>query len=88
MAANRLPRDKAVVSGAVTKNAGRFKDRKKPKRTRPLGVAYKILSAPEKKYWNEFKKEMPWLNGSHRQLLKLACILSCRPLKILSCVAL
>jgi hypothetical protein len=28
--------------------------------------------------WEEFRAELPWLNGSHRPLLRLACILQVR----------
>jgi hypothetical protein len=78
MARPRLPAAKAEVSGAALVNAGRFKDRKAPNRTRPLGEPYAKMSDPERVAWEEFRAELPWLNGSHRALLRIACILQVR----------
>jgi len=78
MAKHRLPQDKAEVSGAITKNAGRFKDRKKPKGTRPVGDPYKNMIGSQIEYWEELKRDLPWLNSSHRQLLRVACVLTAR----------
>jgi hypothetical protein len=78
MARPRLPAAKADVSGAAVINPGRFKDRKAPKRTRPLGEPYAVMTDPQRKAWEEFRVELPWLNGSHRALLRLACILQVR----------
>lgn len=74
MARPRLPVDKAAASGAAVKNPGRHAGRTKPKNTRPLGVPYKQMTATQKKAWKDFAAEMPWLNSSHRVLLRLACI--------------
>lgn len=78
MARPRLPAAKAGVIGATLKDAGRFKDRKAPKRTRALGQPYKTMSEAEVAAWNEFAAELPWLNSSHRALLQLACRLRAR----------
>jgi len=74
MARPRLPAAKAAASGAAVKNAGRFKDRKAPKGTRDLGAPYAKMSAREKDAWKELAGEMPWLNSSHRVLVRLACM--------------
>ena len=74
----RLPAAKAAVSGAVLNDAGRFKDRKAPKGTRPLGEPYKAMSEAERDAWHEFAAELPWLNSSHRALLQVACRLRAR----------
>ena len=74
MARPRLPAAKAETSGAAIKNAGRFKDRKAPKGTRPLGEPYALMSDAQCVAWEEFRAEMPWLNSSHRVLLRLACV--------------
>ena len=74
----RLPQDKAIVSGANLKDPGRFKDRKKPGRTRPVGEPYATMTGEQVVHWYEFKNDLPWLNSSHRQLLRVACILSAR----------
>jgi hypothetical protein len=70
----RLPQAKAEVSGAILKDAGRFADRKTSKRTRPLGDPYEKMTDEQKEAWAEYRAELPWLNSSHRTLLRLACI--------------
>ena len=74
MARPRLPAAKAEASGAALINAGRFADRNAPKGTRPLGEPYLKMTAAQKEVWEEFRSELPWLNSSHRVLLRLACI--------------
>lgn len=74
----RLPQSKAEVSGAVLKDAGRFKDRKAPKGTRPLGEPYKNMTEPQREAWAEFQAELPWLNSSHRAILQIASVLRAR----------
>lgn len=74
----RLPQSKAEVSGATLKDPGRFKDRKTPKGTRPLGEPYKSMTDDQCEAWEAFRSELPWLNSSHRALLQLACVLRAR----------
>jgi hypothetical protein len=74
----RLPAKKAEVSGAALIHAGRFADRKAPKGTRPLGEPYAKMTDGQKEAWEEFRVELPWLNSSHRVLLRLACIWTAR----------
>lgn len=76
MARPRLPAAKAEVSGAALINAGRFADRKGPKRARPIGEPYVRMSEVEKEQWAEFVADLPWLNSSHRVLLRIACRLA------------
>jgi len=64
---------KAEASGAIAKNAGRFKDRKAPKGTRPIGEPYARMTDAQKECWRELAGEMPWLHSAHRTLLRLAC---------------
>ena len=78
MANPRLPAMKADVSGAAMKNPQRHKSRKAPSGTRPLGHPYAAMSEGQCAAWEEFRAELPWLNSSHRTLLRLACILTCR----------
>lgn len=78
MPAHRLPAAKAEVSGAVAKNAGRFRDRKAPTKTRPIGEPYVSMSEAQKEVWREMVADMPWLNSSHRILLRLACFHAAR----------
>ena len=74
----RVPTEKAEVSGAARINPGRFKDRKKPKRTRPVGEPYASMTEPQKLAWAEYQRELPWLTSSHRTILRLACIWTVR----------
>ena len=78
MARPRLPAAKADVSGAALTHAGRFKDRKSPKGTRPLGEPYARMTAEQKEAWRELAVEIPWLNSSHRRLVRVASIISAR----------
>lgn len=78
MARLRLPQAKAEVSGASLVNAGRFKDRKAPTGTRPIGEPYVRMTPEQQEAWGEMVSEMPWLNSSHRRLLRVASIISAR----------
>lgn len=73
MPRQRLPQAKAETSGAITKNAGRFKDRKTPKSTRGLGEPYAAMTPAQKTAWAEIQYEMPWLTSSDRIMVRLAC---------------
>lgn len=74
----RLVQEKAEVSGAIAQNAGRFKDRKTPKRRRPLGEPYAAMTEGQCFYWAEFQHEMPWLSSADRLLVRMACQLAAR----------
>lgn len=78
MAKPRLPQGKAEVSGAAVHDPGRFKDRKGPKKARPIGEPYITMTEPQKAAWAEYQHELPWLNSAHRPLLRLACIWTAR----------
>lgn len=74
MARPRLPAAKAEASGAAIHDPQRFRDRKAPKNVRPLGEPYLKMTDEQKEAWQEYRAELPWLNSSHRPLLRLACI--------------
>jgi hypothetical protein len=74
----RVPQAKAEVSGAVTINPGRFKDRTTSKRVRPIGEPYARMTPEQQLCWSEFRSELPWLNSGHRTILRMACILAAR----------
>jgi hypothetical protein len=74
----RLPAKKAEISGAAFIHAGRFKGRKAPKGTRALGEPYATMTAEQRAAWEEFRADLPWLNSSHRVLLRLACYWTAR----------
>lgn len=73
MARNRLPAAKAEVSGAALHDPQRFRDRRPPKKTRPIGEPYARMTEAQRAVWAEMVQDMPWLNSSHRVLLRLAC---------------
>lgn len=70
----RTPAAKAEVAGSALVHPGRFKDRKTPKRVRPVGEPYAKMTEAQREAWEEYRAELPWLNSSHRPLLRLACI--------------
>ncbi|MCA1971308.1 MAG: hypothetical protein LDL44_00575 [Caenispirillum sp.] len=78
MARPRLPAAKADVSGAAVKNPQRHRDRKAPKGLRELGAAPEGMPEPQRQAWEDFRAELPWLNSSHRALVRAACILRAR----------
>ena len=67
----RLPNEVAKVTGAIAKNAGRFKDRAKPK-VLSLGTAPKHYDEVQVEIWDEFNADFPWLGRSDRALVRLA----------------
>lgn len=73
MARNRVPAAKAEVSGAALHDPQRFRDRRAPKKARPIGEPYARMTEAQQMVWAEMVGDMPWLNSSHRVLLRLAC---------------
>jgi len=78
LARARIPTAKAEVSGAAAKNPQRFTGRQKPTKPRSLGKPYAMMTDAEVWYWQEFTNELPWLNSSHRAILRMACVLSAK----------
>lgn len=74
----RTPQAKAQVSGAAQHDPQRFRDRKGQKRARSIGDPYAAMTEEEKIIWTELRQELPWLNSSHRILLRMTCVLSAR----------
>jgi hypothetical protein len=74
----RTPNAKAAVSGVALHDPQRFKNRKGPKRTFPLGEPYARMSKDEKAAWSEFQANLPWLTRAHRVLVRSACVLSAK----------
>ena len=72
MSRPRLPQDVAKITGAVAKNAGRFEGRSSPK-VRSLGPAPKKFNEEQKRIWDEFNDDYPWLGRSDRQIVGIAC---------------
>lgn len=69
----RMPTAKAAVSGASAKNPQRFRDRKAPAKTRPIGEPYESMTDEQKAAWYDISREAPWLHSAHRTLLRLVC---------------
>lgn len=74
MPMHRLPQAKAEASGAAIKNPSRFIDRKPPKRVRSLGEPYALMTEPQREAWADFQRDLPWLNCTHRPLVRMACM--------------
>lgn len=68
----RTPKAKAEISGAAINHPERFKNRKGPKSTRPVGKPYAGMTEAELRYWHELAGELPWLHAGHRVLLRMA----------------
>src|SRR5947209_1030831 len=70
----RTPKVKAVATGRVLHDPKRFRERIEPEVTTPLGTPPKWLKKTgEREAWATLTGELPWLNGSHRTLVALAC---------------
>jgi len=74
MARPRTPRAKAAVEARDKKDPGRFKNRKEPKVTAGIGSAPAWMKQEQKKVWDKFAAELPWLNASHVALLEIATV--------------
>lgn len=73
MARNRLPLEKAIISGSAAKNPQRFRNRN-VYTERPLGQPYPKMTELQKKIWHELDNELPWLKASHRMMMRLTCV--------------
>jgi hypothetical protein len=73
MPRRRTPMAKAKVTGQDKNHASRFKNRKEPAVTAPLGKPPKWMKkATQLEAWQTFADELPWLNHSHRSLVEIA----------------
>lgn len=76
MARPRNPLGKAKTEGRDTKDPQRFKARKEPKGSGPLGSPPEWLTDTDtnkaKSAWLLFQTEIPWLTESHRMLVGMA----------------
>lgn len=70
----RLPQEVAKITGAVGKNAGRFKGRSAPK-VKSLGPAPKRFTPEQVEIWDEFNADFPWLGRSDRALVESAVVM-------------
>lgn len=74
---NRKPLSKLLVSGADTRNPGRFRGRS-PAGGRPVGKPYADMSEAECRHWRELTSGCPWITARHRVLLRMTCTLAAR----------
>jgi hypothetical protein len=70
----KLPRARAEVSGAALKNPKRYRSGPDPRTARPVGEPFPTMTPQQKTAWRQLAAEMPWLKGSHRVAVRLACI--------------
>lgn len=72
----RTPAAKAKATGASQKNKGRFEQRNEPPVVDDVGPAPDWMvdtkTALLRTAWDVTRKEVPWLNSSHRGLLEIA----------------
>lgn len=78
MARPRLPEAKAIASGAALHDPKRFKGRKTSKRTRELGEPYSGMTPEQCQAWAELAYDIPWLNSSHRPLVRVAACINAK----------
>jgi hypothetical protein len=75
MPRQRTPLAKAKATGQDIIHATRFKNRKEPESTGPLGPPPTWMTKKEQKdSWQTFRTEIPWLQRSHRCVTAIACI--------------
>ena len=68
----------ARLTGAAAKNPQRYRTRREPLVTEPLGDPPEWLTAPQRRVWRELDRRLPWLNMSHRGITGIAAILQAK----------
>lgn len=75
----KLPKAVAELTGAADRNPKRYRSAAAGRRSpRPIGAPYATMAAAEKDAWRDFVSTLPWLAGSHRAILRLACVIRVR----------
>lgn len=74
MPRTRTPVAKAKAAGADVKNPQRHATRAAPKGIAALGKATAYLKPHEKKAFDLFRAELPWLKESHRLIVEIASV--------------
>lgn len=75
---HRKPRALAAISGADLRNPQRYRDRPAGLGRAPLGDPPATMPADQQEAWHDFAANLPWLNRSHRAIVRLACITAAR----------
>ena len=73
MPARRIPEAKAALTGALANHPERYRNRKAPEASGPIGPAPAFLLASEKKSWKSFAQEWSWLTNQDRPALVALC---------------
>lgn len=78
MTNRKQPLRKAIVSGALVKNPGRYQGVRPSAKSPPLGPPPEAMTEPQKAAWHDFAATLPWLNRSHRAIVRLASVTAVR----------
>lgn len=78
MARPRLPRAKAKITGASTKQKARFAERHEPIVADGVGDPPEWMNAQQGAVWKRMSSKIPWLNSSHGYLLGIAVYIQAR----------
>lgn len=78
MARPRTPKAKAEVTGRTKRDPKRFEERAEPRVSQLLGDPPEWFTEIQVKAWDQFKKELFWLDYSHRALLEIASAIRAR----------
>lgn len=78
MARQKNPLSKARLTGADRKDPQRYRYRTEPDRGGPIGDAPSYLPPDAKRAWEQFRKELPWLQKSDRGILGIVSLLRAR----------
>ena len=62
-----------MIDGSAIVNPARYANRQISKLTSGLGDPYPKMTDSQKAAWHELKKDLYWLNSSHRVIVRLAC---------------
>lgn len=65
----------ARISGAMAKNPQRYRARREPLVTEPIGDPPDWMKDDVAEQWGELSDSLPWLNRSHRCTVAIASIL-------------
>jgi len=65
----------AYLTGAAAKNPQRYRARREPLVTDPIGEPPKWMKPDAAEQWRELVPTLPWLNRSHRATVAIASIL-------------
>jgi len=64
-----------LIGGWVLACFDPYRNRAEPQVKAPLDDPPKWMNAKQKVAWNVFRREIPWLNKSHRSLVEIASFL-------------